>query len=120
MPGVCGRVAPASVVAACGDDGPDQAARDARGSTCARGPPPGLRSAKQGAVADRAGDMSRRVAIVGIGLVTSLGSTREDSWSRMLAGECGIRDVTLFDTEGYRSRLAAEVAMEDVDASLTA
>jgi 3-oxoacyl-[acyl-carrier-protein] synthase II len=64
--------------------------------------------------------MSRRVAIVGIGLVTSLGSTREDTWSRMLAGECGMRDVTLFDTEGYRSRLAAEVAMEDVDASLTA
>src|SRR5260370_32967943 len=64
--------------------------------------------------------MSRRVAIVGIGLVTGLGSTREDTWSRMLARECAIRDVTLFDTEGYRSRLAAEVAMDEVDASLTA
>ena len=27
----------------------------------------------------------------------------------MLAGECGIRPATLFDTEGYRSRIAAEV-----------
>ena len=64
--------------------------------------------------------MSRRVAIVGIGLVTSLGSTREDTWSRMLAGDCGVRDVTLFDTEGYRSRLAAEVGMDELDASQTA
>jgi 3-oxoacyl-[acyl-carrier-protein] synthase II len=64
--------------------------------------------------------MSRRVAIVGIGLVTGLGSTREDTWNRMIAGECGIRDVTLFDTEGYRSRLAGEVSMDEVDASLTA
>ena len=64
--------------------------------------------------------MSRRVAIVGIGLVTSLGSTREDTWSRMLAGDCGVRDVTLFDTEGYRSRLAAEVVMDELDASQTA
>ena len=64
--------------------------------------------------------MSRRVAIVGIGLVTGLGSTREDTWNRMIAGECGIRDVTLFDAEGYRSRLAGEVAMDEVDASLTA
>ena len=30
----------------------------------------------------------------------------------MLAGECGIRPTTVFDTEGYRSRVAAEVDME--------
>ena len=35
--------------------------------------------------------MTPRIAITGIGLVTALGATREESWRRMLAGECGIR-----------------------------
>ena len=50
--------------------------------------------------------VSTRVAITGIGLVTGAGATREESWRRMLAGECGIRPTTVFDTEGYRSRVA--------------
>ncbi len=62
--------------------------------------------------------MSRRVVITGIGLVTALGSTREESWRRMVAGECGVRPVTVFDTEGYRSRMAGEVDMDAVDAAL--
>ena len=60
-----------------------------------------------------------RVAITGVGLVTSLGSTREESWRRMLAGDCGIRATTLFDTDGYRSRVAAEVDIDAVDAGST-
>jgi len=60
-----------------------------------------------------------RVAITGIGLVTALGATREESWRRMLAGDCGIRATTLFDTDGYRSRVAAEVDIDAVDAGST-
>jgi 3-oxoacyl-[acyl-carrier-protein] synthase II len=63
--------------------------------------------------------MTRRVAITGVGLVTALGVTREESWRRMLAGECGIRGTTIFDTEGYRSRVAAEVAIDAVDEGST-
>ena len=63
--------------------------------------------------------MTPRIAVTGIGLVTALGATREQTWSRLLAGECGIRAATVFDVEGYRSRVAAEVAMADVDAPLT-
>ena len=33
----------------------------------------------------------------------------------MLAGDCGIRSTTLFDTAGYRSRVAAEVDIDAVD-----
>jgi 3-oxoacyl-[acyl-carrier-protein] synthase II len=62
--------------------------------------------------------MSRPVAVTGIGLVTALGATREETWRRMLAGECGIRPVTLFDTTGYRSRVAAEVDIAAVDEQL--
>ena len=60
-----------------------------------------------------------RIAITGVGLVTALGATREESWRRMLAGECGIRPATVFDTEGYRSRVAAEVDIDAVDADAT-
>jgi len=60
-----------------------------------------------------------RVAITGVGLVTALGATREESWRRMLAGDCGIRATTLFDTDGYRSRVAAEVDIDAVDAGST-
>lgn len=57
----------------------------------------------------------RRVAITGIGLVTSLGTTREETWRRLIAGECGVGPVTVFDSAGYRSRVAAEVDSAAVD-----
>jgi 3-oxoacyl-[acyl-carrier-protein] synthase II len=60
--------------------------------------------------------MNDRVAITGIGLVTALGVTREESWRHLVAGDCGIGPATLFEVDGYRSRVAAEVAMDDVDA----
>jgi 3-oxoacyl-[acyl-carrier-protein] synthase II len=61
----------------------------------------------------------RRVAITGIGLVTGLGATREETWSGLIAGRCAIRPLTVFETEGYRSRVAAEVSMAQVEAPLT-
>jgi 3-oxoacyl-[acyl-carrier-protein] synthase II len=61
----------------------------------------------------------RRVVITGIGIVSSLGPTREETWSGLLAGACGVGPVTVFDTEGYRSRVAAEVKTPAVQARLT-
>jgi 3-oxoacyl-[acyl-carrier-protein] synthase II len=60
----------------------------------------------------------RRIAITGIGLVTALGATREETWRGLVAGECGIRPLTVFDTEGYRSRIAGEVATAPIAAQL--
>lgn len=60
----------------------------------------------------------RRVAITGIGLVTALGLTREDTWARLLEGACGFGPVTLFATDGYRSRIAAEVSTGPLQAQL--
>jgi 3-oxoacyl-[acyl-carrier-protein] synthase II len=51
----------------------------------------------------------RRVAVTGIGMMTGLGNTRDEVWASMLAGQCGIRDVTGIDGSGYRSRKVAEV-----------
>lgn len=60
-----------------------------------------------------------RVAITGIGLVTGLGVTREETWQGLIAGRCGVRAVTALDTEGYRSRVASEVCLDRVAASFT-
>lgn len=62
--------------------------------------------------------MSRRVAITGIGLVTSLGTTREATWRAMLDGSCGIGAVTVFDVEGYRSQIAGQVDVEPIATSM--
>ena len=51
----------------------------------------------------------RRVAVTGIGLMSALGTTREAVWDGLVNGQCGIADVTLFDTTGYRSPKAAEI-----------
>jgi 3-oxoacyl-[acyl-carrier-protein] synthase II len=61
----------------------------------------------------------RRVAITGIGLVSPVGISREECWSNLVAGKCGVGPLTLFDSEGYRSRIAAQVDDAAVDARLT-
>jgi 3-oxoacyl-[acyl-carrier-protein] synthase II len=55
----------------------------------------------------------RRVAITGIGLICALGPTREAAWEALVEGRCGIGELTLFDTAGYRSRAAAQVPAVD-------
>ena len=60
-----------------------------------------------------------RVVISGIGLVTSIGATRERSWEAMLNGRCGIGPVTVFDARGFRSTIAAEIDVDAVTTSLT-
>ncbi len=51
----------------------------------------------------------RRVVVTGIGLLSALGTTRDDVWTGMIAGRCGIRDLALFDGTGCRSQQVAEV-----------
>jgi 3-oxoacyl-[acyl-carrier-protein] synthase II len=59
------------------------------------------------------------VVITGIGLVTALGGTRDESWRAMLDGACGVRPLTVFESDGFRSRVAAEVDMDAIDAAMT-
>ncbi len=54
-----------------------------------------------------------------MGAVTALGPTLEQTWRGLLAGACGIRPVSLFDTSSYRTQTAAE-AGEIPDGFLTA
>jgi 3-oxoacyl-[acyl-carrier-protein] synthase II len=61
----------------------------------------------------------RRVAITGIGMVSAIGATREETWSGMVAGVCGMRPVTAFDATGYRSQVAGEVDLARVHEGCT-
>ena len=49
------------------------------------------------------------VVISGIGLVTALAGDREGTWRRLVAGESAIGPLTLFDTTGFRTSIAAQV-----------
>ncbi len=50
-----------------------------------------------------------RVVVTGIGAVTAVGHTAEETWQAMLAGRSGIGPITLFDPEPYPVRIQAEV-----------
>jgi 3-oxoacyl-[acyl-carrier-protein] synthase II len=45
-----------------------------------------------------------RVVITGIGLVTPERHRHEPTWQNVVAGESGIRPITLFDPTGFRPR----------------
>ena len=51
----------------------------------------------------------RRVVITGLGAVTPLGLSVEESWRGVREGRCGIGPITQFDPAGMKVSLAAEV-----------
>ncbi|MGI6458456.1 MAG: beta-ketoacyl-ACP synthase II [bacterium] len=53
--------------------------------------------------------MTRRVVVTGMGALTPVGNTLEDFWSSLVAGRSGTGLLSKFSTEGFSSRVAAEV-----------
>jgi 3-oxoacyl-[acyl-carrier-protein] synthase II len=50
-----------------------------------------------------------RVVITGIGILAPNGIGLEAFWESLLAGRSGIGPITLFDANGYKSRIAGEI-----------
>ena len=56
--------------------------------------------------------MRRRVAVTGLGVVTSLGRQVDLFWDRLVRGDSGVGPVTLFDVTGYRVQFGGQVPWE--------
>jgi len=62
----------------------------------------------------------RRVVVTGMGAVTPVGLDVESTWSLVRQGVSGVGPITLFDTSGYRTTIAAEVSEWDTTAHFEA
>ncbi len=59
---------------------------------------------------------SRRVAVTGLGTITSIGESVSKFRQGLFAGECGIGPVSFFDTSGFSCHNAAQVKILDLRA----
>jgi 3-oxoacyl-[acyl-carrier-protein] synthase II len=53
--------------------------------------------------------MNNRVVITGMGWITPMGNSIEDVWKRLLNGESGISQTTIFDASAFPTSISAEV-----------
>jgi 3-oxoacyl-[acyl-carrier-protein] synthase II len=53
--------------------------------------------------------MKRRVVVTGLGCVSPVGNTVEESWANLLAGKSGIDLITQFDASNFACKFAGEV-----------
>lgn len=51
----------------------------------------------------------RRVVVTGLGMLSPLGLSVDETWRRLLAGESGIGDITHFDCTDYSTRFAGQI-----------
>lgn len=52
---------------------------------------------------------NRRVVITGLGLLTPVGNTVEESWKNIIAGKSGIAPITSFDASQFSARISGSV-----------
>ncbi|RAH37054.1 beta-ketoacyl-ACP synthase II [Halomonas sp. SL1] len=56
----------------------------------------------------------RRVVVTGLGLVTPVGNTVDESWGNILAGKSGIAPIEHFDASGFNTRFGGSVKDFDI------
>lgn len=55
----------------------------------------------------------RRVVVTGLGAITPIGNTVEETWQAMKTGKNGIDKITLFDTNVIKLRLLGPLTKKD-------
>ncbi len=63
-------------------------------------------------------DGRRRVFVTGAGVVSPIGNSLEEFWSRLIKGESGAANITRFDASGFDTRFACEVKNFSVEGIL--
>jgi 3-oxoacyl-(acyl-carrier-protein) synthase len=53
--------------------------------------------------------MNRRVVVTGLGVIAPLGIGKESFWDGMMSGKSAVREITDFDTSGFKTKIAAQV-----------
>ena len=61
----------------------------------------------------------RRVVITGLGLLTPVGNTVEESWKNIVAGKSGISLITAFDASKFSARISGSIKNFDADQYIT-
>lgn len=62
----------------------------------------------------------RRVVVTGLGCISPVGNTVQQSWSNLLAGWSGIDLITKFDASNFSCKIAGEVKNLDLDSYISA
>ena len=58
----------------------------------------------------------KRVVVTGLGAITPLGNTIEETWQNLVAGKSGCGPITLFDASKFKTQFACEVKGFDPEA----
>ncbi|MEE2732713.1 MAG: beta-ketoacyl-ACP synthase II [Pseudomonadota bacterium] len=64
--------------------------------------------------------MSRRVVITGMGAVTPLGNSVDETWQGLLAGKSGIAPIENYDVSSYATKFAGQIRGLDVTEYMSA
>ncbi len=63
--------------------------------------------------------IGRRVVVTGLGAVTPVGNTVDQTWENILAGKSGVAPIDTFDVSAYTTRFSASVKGLDVEQYLS-
>ena len=56
----------------------------------------------------------RRIVVTGLGLVTAVGHTVDETWESIVAGRSGVSPIDTFDASGFSSRIGATIRNFDL------
>lgn len=54
-------------------------------------------------------DLNRRVVVTGVGMLTPLANTTNDTWEALLKGKSGANLIHTFDTTNFKTKFAAQI-----------
>jgi len=61
------------------------------------------------------GQPNRKVAVTGLGIITSLGQGKDENWAALTAGRSGIHAITRYSTKGMKTTIGGSVDFIEVE-----